>query len=253
MDDHDDTDSVATGSRGPAVASPSAPEAGDSGAIDEPRDEAATHEATPTESNPPDDVTAEPTDSSQTDPTPTDPAAAAEAEVDPDADSDAAVEGAAVRRPMLTRRGALLGAAGIVVAGGAGAGIAALRHHPKPATPPVPPAALVAALEAERSLVARVAVVSAAVPAQRTLLAQLISDHHAHEQALVAALNDFPGAAQSVVPNAPTGPATVAALAQAESQAAGQGASRARQLRGTTAALLASISACESAHAALLA
>jgi hypothetical protein len=162
-----------------------------------------------------------------------------------------------------SRRAFLIAGGTAVVAGaGAGVGMEFSRHEPRrrAATPaPSPPAELVDALAAERDLIA---VLDASIPTEPQLRARLTrirDDHTAHERALAAAVRQVsgPSAAPSAGPSASSGtPAGAAAgaaeLARAERGAAQTAAARAARLAGRDAVLLASIAACEAAHAELL-
>jgi hypothetical protein len=160
---------------------------------------------------------------------------------------------------VLSRRTVLVSAGVLVLAGAGGvtAGMMAPVHHP---AVPAPPAALAVALAAEDALIAGI---DAAAPeaATRQVLAQLRADHIAHQRVLTGMIGAATG--HSYPPSPPaTGsralaprpaPRDRAALHAAEQQAARDGAARAARLRGTQAALLASIAACETSHAELLA
>jgi hypothetical protein len=180
------------------------------------------------------------------------PVAATEPGPGPDEPDEADDVVAPSPRHVITRRGVLLSAAAVVVSAGGGVGAAALRHHRKPPAPVVPPAVLVQALVAERTLLASVEAASAAQPLHRTLLSQLTEDHQAHEQALVATLRAYPGAASAAQPSALGPVPALAALRTAEQLAAQAAAARALQVSGSDAALLASIAACEATHVELL-
>jgi hypothetical protein len=154
----------------------------------------------------------------------------------------------------ISRRGLLLGAAAVVLAGGGGIAVGVLRpvgHEPPTGRPP---ADLVAALAAERALIASIDATSGGTAPVRAALHQIKADHVAHRIALQAAVDGYP--------DPPTGaragrsrPAValhVAELRSAEQHASAQAASRAARLSGRDAALLASIAACEACHAELL-
>jgi hypothetical protein len=163
---------------------------------------------------------------------------------------------------VLSRRTVLIGAS-VVVLAGAGGVAAATRAPLHRRAVPAPPAALLAALNAEDALIAGI---DAADPgaATRQLLAQLRADHVAHRRVLAGLIGAAvgrsypptpPATAQST-PTAPTSarpaPRTRTELRTAEQHAARAGATRAARLHGTQAALLASIAACETSHADLL-
>jgi hypothetical protein len=153
---------------------------------------------------------------------------------------------------LVTRRRTLLGAAIVLVGGGVGAVVGAVRKRPTAARPrpAVPPAVLVDALAAERRLIAGLSA-SARDSALRPIAVQLIADHQAHAHALAATLSPYPGAADQVT--APASPKhSRAELRAAEQQASAAAAGRAAELSGSVSALLASVAACEAAHAELL-
>lgn len=165
-------------------------------------------------------------------------------------DRDEPAATAAPPAALLTRRGVLLGAAGIIAAAGAGAGVAGLRARPAPVRPAQPPAVLVQALAAERDLIAAIAATRAAHPELGSVLTQLAGDHTDHERAFEAMLSSYP---QAVLPAAASAhPGTRASLRAMEQRAATAAAARAGSLRGAEATLLASIAACEASHAHLL-
>jgi hypothetical protein len=205
---------------------------------------------------PPEDATAADVSTSDV-ATPDDPAAEA-----PTADVLAAEDPAAGETPagetttrstrLVTRRRTLLGAAIVLVGGGVGAVVGAVRKRPTAARPrpAVPPAVLVDALAAERRLIAGLSA-SARDSALRPIAVQLIADHQAHAHALAATLSPYPGAADQVT--APASPKhSRAELRAAEQQASAAAAGRAAELSGSVSALLASVAACEAAHAELL-
>jgi hypothetical protein len=157
-----------------------------------------------------------------------------------------------------SRRTFLVGGGVAVLAGaGGGVGAAFAQSKPRPPVPPPPPADLLAALAAERTLIASVAAALSARPASRAVLAQIHADHEAHARALEAAIAPTtvrPDPAASPLPSSsppPPVPGT-AALRAAETAAAHTAASRAAASTGRNATLLASISACEATHAELL-
>lgn len=154
---------------------------------------------------------------------------------------------------LVSRRRVLFTAAGVVVAGAAGAGVA-LARPVQSHSPPQPPATLADALAAERRLAAGLLASAAADPGRsghRALLAQLAADHRAHADAIAALLADYPGAAAAIRPGPGTA-LTSAQLRAAEHRAGLAAARRAAAHTGTTATLFASIAACEAGHASLL-
>jgi hypothetical protein len=158
------------------------------------------------------------------------------------------------RSTGVSRRGLLLGGAAVVVAAGGGVAVAALRPIAKPDKPTGrPPADLVAALDSERLLIAAIDATTGGSPPVRTALRQVRADHVAHQVALQAAVNTYPGALAGNPPSSPGAVAalTVAELRTAEERASARAATRAARLTGRQAALLASIAACESTHAVL--
>jgi hypothetical protein len=148
----------------------------------------------------------------------------------------------------VTRRGLLLGGSGALVAAGAGAGLATWR--PLHAAPPPPPPVLLAAWNRERTLLAGLAGWSAGDGGARSVVDAVVADHQAHEQALAALLRAYRATPAAPVPGAGAVPSSQ--LKAAESAAAAAAAREALGLTGIAAALLASISACESTHASLL-
>jgi len=155
------------------------------------------------------------------------------------------------------RRVFLVGGAAVLLAG-AGGGLAGVLATPRArsAPEPVAPPTLLAALDQERTLLATLDA-AAAGTAPRDVLNQIRGNHLAHLDALRGAV------AEAIYPAthlpAPSGSAsgnqsaTRAQLRAAEQAAATAGARRAEGLRGADAALLASIAACETTHAELLA
>ena len=124
-----------------------------------------------------------------------------------------------------------------------------------PAAPLPPPAALAAAIADERVLLAHVTAALRAQPQLRTVLVQLRRDHSTHLRALLAAAAGY-SHSTSTTPRATATPARSAldrsALRAGEQHAATIAAERAGRLHGRLAALLASISACETTHTVLL-
>jgi hypothetical protein len=151
----------------------------------------------------------------------------------------------------VSRRGVLIGA--LAVLAGAGGGVAAglvrplhPHHRGKPA-----PTDLVDALAAERALIARLQVRAGRNPALNATFAALIADHAAHATALTAALREY-APAKATRPAPVTRAPSKQQQRSAEATAAARAAKRAARLRGSDAALLASIAACEASHAEAL-
>lgn len=157
-----------------------------------------------------------------------------------------------------SRRAFLLGGAAAVTAGAAGGiGAAVLRPAARPAPLPAPPAALVAAIQAERALVTGLG----AATIDPALAARLRADHVAHEQALQELADELYGVTVPEKAGGSTGSAPgplppprldASRAGAAERDAAGAAERRAERLDGRTAALLASIAACEAGHAVQL-
>ena len=160
------------------------------------------------------------------------------------------------RSGRISRRGVLLGGAAVVVAAGTGVAVGALRPLPEPDKPTGrPPADLVAALAAERVLIAAIDATTGGSPAVRIALRQVRADHVAHRAALQGAVDAYPEPPADNPLSSPGGTVaalTVAGLRGAEEHASARAATRAARLTGRYAALLASIAACESSHAVLL-
>jgi hypothetical protein len=161
---------------------------------------------------------------------------------------------AAPGRPSsaLSRRSLLLGGAAVLLAGGGGVAAGVLRPVADDGPSGRPLADLVAALAAERSLIASIDATTGGDAAVRTALRQIRADHVAHHSALQAAVSAFPRSAPEPRP----GPAValdVAGLRSAEQRASARAATHAARLEGQHAALLASIAACEASHAELFA
>ena len=166
----------------------------------------------------------------------------------PTTSAPAASQGA--RRP--SRRWFLAGGTAVLI--GAGAGVAADFVHgaPTPAAPEQAPAALRAARADEQALLAAVRRARADGSLTRDLAELLISDHEAHLAALTAALAGYAKSGRSGA--GPTaGRADRASLRALEHRASHTAAERAARLSGPSAALLASIAACEATHAQVLA
>ncbi|MDT4892277.1 MAG: hypothetical protein QOE97_1312 [Pseudonocardiales bacterium] len=152
------------------------------------------------------------------------------------------------------RRGVLLAALGAVLAAGAGTGAGFLRPL-RPGRPAQqPPADLVAALGAERALIAQIQATLTADASLRATLSGVRADHEQHVAALEVAIGAITGKppVPSAAESAPQA-LTRAQLAATEGQAASRAAARAARLTGRDAALLASIAACEQTHRELLA
>ena len=165
-----------------------------------------------------------------------------------------------VRASRPSRRWFLAGGVAAVVGAGAGVGVGFLQPESAPKPNPAP-AELTDALAAERELLTLAAVALGRDPSLRADVAALRSDHTAHLRALQSAIASYDTSptpssttASSTTPtpsSAPTSPVR-AQLRAAERAAATAAAARAERLTGSTAVLLASISACESTHAELL-
>jgi hypothetical protein len=146
-------------------------------------------------------------------------------------------------------------AGGVLVVLGAGAGVGAeFVHDDHAAKPlPVPPAALVAAAAAERTLLADLDATTGGAPEVRRVISQVRADHAAHLAALTDLLARYRKLGPSQTPSAVPGTArTLKQLNAAEQAASTAAAERAAGLDGGLAALLASIAACEATHAELL-
>ncbi|HEV7203395.1 MAG TPA: hypothetical protein VGN18_02230 [Jatrophihabitans sp.] len=152
-----------------------------------------------------------------------------------------------------SRRGVLLGAAAVVLAGGGGVGAGFLEKRRRAPIRPLPPAALTAAADDERQLIADLDATTGGSAGVRVVIAQARADHAAHLRALEALLGSY---RQPVTPtSSPSGLGTARTAAQlrsAETQAAVASGRRAAAATGSLATLFASIAACESTHAALL-
>jgi hypothetical protein len=155
--------------------------------------------------------------------------------------------------PSGTSRRVFLVGGGAAVLLGAGAGVLAqVLSEDEPPGPAAPPPALVAAIADERGLLADLDATTGGGPAVRRLIDQLRADHEAHLAALRKVLLSITQApARQPAPLRGT-PKTRAQLRAIEGAAAELAAQRAAALDGPTAALLASIAACEATHAELL-
>jgi hypothetical protein len=156
------------------------------------------------------------------------------------------------RRTVLAGGGLVLAAA----AAGVAAGVASDRSGAAGSTGPVQPDELRAAAAAERTLIAAVdAALTESSGPRRHTLRSIRADHVAHLAALEAAAAQVAGTspptASAPARSRPSG--GPAALRTGEQRAAGAAAARALRLSGRDAALLASIAACEAAHAEWLA
>ena len=159
-------------------------------------------------------------------------------------------------RPSRTSRRGFLVGTGLAVLGAGGGVTAGMLVNRSPDEVDVPnPQTLLAAAEAERTLIAGIDAALAAQSSLRPVLRQVRADHAAHLAALSAAVavatgNASPSGSPTRV-RPPTAPGRDL-LRSAETAAAGAAAKRALTLTGRDAALLASISACEATHAELL-
>jgi hypothetical protein len=153
--------------------------------------------------------------------------------------------------PPHTRRWFLAGGAAVVLGVGSGAIVELLRSD-SPTPAPLAPDTLVAAVAAERTLIADLDATTGGASAVRRVIAQARADHAAHLAALGALLAAY--RAPSAASSAPTPgiPRTLTQLHAAEHQASAVAAGHASRLTGAAAALLASIAACEATHAELL-
>lgn len=154
----------------------------------------------------------------------------------------------------VSRRGLLLGGAAVIVAGGGGVAAGALRPLARHERSGRPPAELVAALAAERALIAAIDATTGGDVSVRTALHQIRADHVAHHVALQAAVDAYPQPPAGAGPSrsGPVDALDVAGLRGAEQRACARATTRASRLAGPDAALLASIAACEASHVVLL-
>jgi hypothetical protein len=155
--------------------------------------------------------------------------------------------GPAFRGP--SRRWFLAGGAGLIAGGAAGA-VVELVSDDGPPEPPTAPPALLAAARAERALIADLDATTGGTPAVRQVIGLARADHAAHLEVLTAMLARY---RRPPAPHRrPRGrPRTLAQPHLAEIDAARDAAERAASLAGASAALLASIAACEASHAEL--
>ena len=157
---------------------------------------------------------------------------------------------------MITRRRAMVTGA-VVAAGAAGAVLGTVRPvHVARTKLALPPAALTSALARERAMLAALDAALRADPSLPPGIAQIRDDHAAHAVALESAIGAYPAypstAAASSGPSGAVAAQSATELRAAEQSAATLAAAESAGLRGADAALLASISAAESTHAALL-
>ena len=152
-----------------------------------------------------------------------------------------------------TRRWFLAGGLAVVLGAGGGA-IVELVGNPKhrPAPPPPAPRALLAAVDAERALIADLDATTGGPPAVRRVIVAARADHAAHLHALTALATRYRRVAPGERRRHRGSPRTLAQLRTAEQHASAAAARRARTVDGGSAALLASIAACEATHAELL-
>jgi hypothetical protein len=141
-----------------------------------------------------------------------------------------------------------------VLAGGLALGLGACTTEAAPPAPDPDVAIRRAVAAGVRELLGRYAGVSAAHPASASRLAPLAAEHTAHLHAL-GVRRDRPAAGRTPQPTpTPTGNVrrAVADLAAAEQRIAALRPEQARRASPLLARLVASIGACEAAHAALL-
>jgi hypothetical protein len=150
-----------------------------------------------------------------------------------------------------SRRWFLAGGVAVLLGGGGGA-IAELLRSESPTPAPLAPDALVAAADAERTLIADLDATTGGTSAVREVIVQARADHAAHLAALVALLSPFRVPSSAPSSPVPGLPRTLAQLHTAEVAASAAAARHAAALSGAHAALLASIAACEATHAELL-
>ena len=117
--------------------------------------------------------------------------------------------------------------------------------------PPRAPAALLAAAETERALIADLDATTGGAPAVRRVIVAARADHAAHLHALDAILARFRPTHPARRRHRGT-PRSAAQLRSAEQRAGADAARRASEVDAGYAALLASIAACEATHAELL-
>ncbi|HEV7756047.1 MAG TPA: hypothetical protein VGO94_09345 [Mycobacteriales bacterium] len=162
------------------------------------------------------------------------------------------------RRALLRLAGRSAGV--VVLASSAGALVSCTGRDSAP-EPDRATEALAALWAGERALVARYRQTHARFPALRPVLGGVLADHVAHAAALRAALDRAPAAstaspAPGTSPSARPVPATAAAaladLVRAETAAAAAASHACLLAGGDTAALLASVAACEASHLVVL-
>lgn len=155
------------------------------------------------------------------------------------------------RRPVRPSRRAFLIGGGVAVVAGAGAGVAAgiVRDVPGPAAPPPPDPALLAAVRTAVSAEMARAAAARSVRPQTDALRRVAANHATHEKVLRALVRDD---LLTDLPAPSAAPRTLAQVRSGESTGATSAAAAAATLTGRAAVLLASISACEAAHAELL-
>ncbi|MFN2518857.1 MAG: hypothetical protein ABR604_07420 [Jatrophihabitantaceae bacterium] len=155
----------------------------------------------------------------------------------------------------MSRRSLLLGSVGVVLAAGGGVAVGALRPVARREPTGRPPVELVAALHAERTLIAVIDATTGGRPRVRTALRQIRADHVSHQIVLQAAVDAYPQSPPATVTSSPGAAQAldVAGLRRAEHLASVRAATLATRLTGTNATLLASIAACEASHAELFA
>ena len=159
---------------------------------------------------------------------------------------------------MITRR-RMMATGAVVAAGAAGAVLGTIRPVRVTRTELAPPpAALTDALAREQAMIAALDAALRNDPSLRARITQIRDDHAAHAVALESAVGAYPAYPPDPSITASSGPSATAAvlsvieLHTAEESAAALAAAESAALRGSDAALLASISGAESTHAALL-
>lgn len=162
-----------------------------------------------------------------------------------------------------TRRWVLGSLLGVLAGGGAGVATEFLCHRSR-REPAVrrPPAALTESVAAEQRLLADLDATTGGSAAVRLAIVQVRADHAAHLRvlrALAATYDPLPvsrtgrsASAASGTTAAPGVARSRAQLREAELRASAAAVTRARRLAGSTAAVLASIAACEATHSELL-
>lgn len=162
----------------------------------------------------------------------------------------------AAPREGTSRRWFLVGGGVLLLAAGGGVATEFLLHDSAaPRQAPRAPRALLAAVDAERALIADLDATTGGSRAVRQVIRQARADHEAHLRALRPLLAKYrrPRASGSAKADTPRGrPRTAAQLRDAERRASSTAALHAEASEGSFAALLASIAACEATHAELL-